>query len=274
MTLFQLVNREKERLLTEKAALEKSILDAPSGTITFCKNRTKGRTYYKWFVRNSRSKRRYLRRKEKELAKMLARKSLEQARLQDINHELKALDAYLGKHCKSLFLEKLTTSPGIGELIVGNEIKPPPELAEELEKWANDKYEMNPKFPEMRNILTEQGIKVRSKSEAIILMLLTMYHIPFRYECRLEVGGRVLYPDFTIRHPLTGEFFYWEHCGMMEKSMYRSDYMNKMHVYISNGIWPDHNLILTYESEGHPLDISIVMDKIEEFFFCNREALK
>ena len=68
MTLFQLVNREKERLLTEKAALEKSILDAPSGTITFCKNRTKGRTYYKWFVRNSRSKRRYLRRKEKELA--------------------------------------------------------------------------------------------------------------------------------------------------------------------------------------------------------------
>ena len=61
---------------------------------------------------------------------------------------------------------------------------------------------------------------------------------------------------------------------MMDKSMYRSDYMNKMHVYISNGIWPDHNLILTYESEGHPLDISIVMDKIEEFFFCNREALK
>ena len=274
MTLFELVKKEKNRLLSEKAALEKSILDAPPGTITFCKNRTSGRTYYKWFVRNSRTERRYLRRRERALAKKLARKSLEQARLLDINRELKALDSYLHKHCESLFFEKLTNSPGIGELIVGGDLKPPSELAEELEKWANEEYEMNPKNPEMRNILTEQGIKVRSKSEAIILMLLTMYHIPFRYECRLEVGGKVYYPDFTIRHPLTGEFFYWEHCGMMEKAMYRSDYMNRMHVYINHGILPDHNLILTYESEDHPLDISIVMDKIEEFFFCNKEALK
>ena len=106
------------------------------------------------------------------------------------------------------------------------------------------------------------------------MMFLTMYHIPFRYECRLDVGNRVYYPDFTIRHPLTGEFFYWEHCGRMDTPGYRSDYMNKMHTYINNGILPDHNLILTYESDNHPLDISIVMDKIEEFFFCNGEALK
>lgn len=273
MTVFQLINREKHRLLIEKNALKKNLYDAPPGSLTFCKNKSKDKTYYKWYVRDNRNCRRYLRRKERELAKKLAHKSLIQAHLKDINCELKALDAYLDKHCESSFLKKLTVSPGIGELIASGEILPPSGLKEELEKWANEAYEMNPKFSKERNIQTEQGIKVRSKSEAIILMILTMYHIPFRYECRLDIGSRTFYPDFTIRHPLTGEFFYWEHCGMMDKPMYRSDYMNKMHVYINNGILPDHNLILTYESEEYPLDIAIVMDKVREFFFCNKEAL-
>ena len=271
MTIFQLINREKSRLMKEKASLEKRIFDAPPGSLTFSRNVSKGKTYYKWFVRDAQNTRRYLRRKEKDLAKKLAAKSLQQARLQDINRELKALDAYLERHSDSSFLKRITHSPGIGELLTGDEIQTPPELAEELERWANEPYEMNPKYPEKKNVPTEQGIMVRSKSEAIILTLLAMFHIPFRYECRLDVGGRLYYPDFTIRHPVTGEYFYWEHCGMMEDPLYRSDYINRMHVYINNGILPDHNLILTYESDGDPLDISIVMDKLDEFFFCKKK---
>ena len=104
-------------------------------------------------------------------------------------------------------------------------------------------------------------------------MLLVMYNIPFRYECRLDVADNTYYPDFTIRHPLTGETIYWEHAGKMHDPAYRSDFLTKTRVYFNNGILPDHNLILTFESEGHPLDMSIVMDKFREFFFCNRQAL-
>ena len=52
---------------------------------------------------------------------------------------------------------------------------------------------------------------------------------------------------------------------MLDKHSYRSDFLNKLHKYINNGLIPDHNLILTYESDDHPLDIRIAIDKIREF---------
>ena len=277
MTIFQLISREKARLLQEKASIECQIHDAPPGTLTFVKNKSKDKIYYKWYVRNeksgSRRSKKYLRRQEKKFAKTLAKKGLLQARLDDITRELKALDAYLSKHCDSSFFRKLVSSPGYGELYAGDEIPINPDIKEELEKWAHDEFETNPYHPEERNVPTDYGIFVRSKSEAIILMLLVMYNIPFRYECRLDVAGNTYYPDFTIRHPLTGETIYWEHAGKMHDPAYRSDFLTKTRVYFNNGILPDHNLILTFESEGHPLDMSIVMDKFREFFFCNRQAL-
>ena len=41
-----------------------------------------------------------------------------------------------------------------------------------------------------------------------------------------------------------------------------------MRVYTNNGIYPDYNLILTYEIDDHPFDIMIAQDKIREFFGC------
>lgn len=50
---------------------------------------------------------------------------------------------------------------------------------------------------------------VRSKSEAIIGKVLRMNYIPFRYECPIILNGVTIYPDFTIRHPKTGETYYF-----------------------------------------------------------------
>ena len=110
MTINELVAFEKDRLLAEKRALERNVHSAPPGTLTFCKNMSKGRPYYKWYVRDNMNNRRYLKRREQELAKTLAAKALTQARLKDINSELKALDAYLNKHSESSFLKKLMAS--------------------------------------------------------------------------------------------------------------------------------------------------------------------
>lgn len=198
MTIFQLITREKSRLLQEKASIECQIHDAPSGTLTFVKNKSKDKIYYKWYVRNeksgSRRSKKYLRRQEKKFAKTLAKKGLLKARLDDINRELKALDAYLSKHCDSSFFQKLVSSPGYGELYAGDEIPLNPDIKEELEKWAHDEFETNPYHPEERNVPTDYGIFVRSKSEAIILMLLVMYNIPRIIVCSqsLPVLGKRL----------------------------------------------------------------------------------
>ena len=54
---------------------------------------------------------------------------------------------------------------------------------------------------------------------------------------------------------------------------YRSDFIQKMRIYINNGLIPDYNLILTYESEGRPFDITIAQDKLREFFSCETVPL-
>ena len=81
-------------------------------------------------------------------------------------------------------------------------------------------YDQNPLFPEQRIHKCASGHLVRSKSEAIIDMVLYTNQVPFRYECALTLGKTVIYPDFTIRDPSSGKTYYWEHFGMMDQPSY------------------------------------------------------
>ena len=60
---------------------------------------------------------------------------------------------------------------------------------------------------------------LRSKSEAMIEQALFYANIPYRYECKLELDNKILYPDFTMLHPETKEKYYWEHMGMMDNPL-------------------------------------------------------
>ena len=97
-------------------------------------------------------------------------------------------------------------------------------------------------------------------------MCLVKYKIPFRYECALVIDGKIIYPDFVIRHPRTGEYFYWEHFGRMHKPDYAQDSFDKLKKYYKKGLVPGINLITTYESENHPLSMEMV-EKIIEYYF-------
>ena len=106
---------------------------------------------------------------------------------------------------------------------------------------------------------------VRSKSESIIALCLYTHRIPFHYEERLTLGDVDFYPDFTIRHPVTGETFYWEHVGRPDDATYRTAFLKKLDLYIVHGIIPDQNLILTWETGDYPLSASDVERKIQQF---------
>lgn len=97
-------------------------------------------------------------------------------------------------------------------------------------------------------------------------MFLYKYKIPFRYECILQLDDIFIFPDFTIRHPETGEVFYWEHFGMMDNPNYSKKVLSKLQLYISNGIIPSIQLITTYETKENPLS-SEVVEKIVEHYF-------
>lgn len=271
MNLRNIIEEIREARQQEKRKIELFLRDAPIGTLVYSKTTTKGKAYYKWYVavrdQDGNRKRIYIPRKNRKLAHLLARKRLLKKRLADINAQLSATDAFLAKYREYSDIDALLDAPLL-ENLLAEEQKPSDDLAEELRKWAEEDYEQNPKHPEHKIVPTVDKIMVRSKSEAFIVMLLSTLHIPYRYECKLEIGGYDIYPDFTIRHPLTGKVYYWEHVGRLDKEDYRQDFLFKMRLYVNNGVLPDHNLILTYESDGHPFDITIAQDKIREFFSC------
>ena len=97
-------------------------------------------------------------------------------------------------------------------------------------------------------------------------MLLYQNQIPYRYECQLQLGDHIIYPDFTIRHPSTGKFYYWEHFGQMDNPEYYTKACSKIQLYISHGYIPTINLITTFETQKHPLVPDDVYHIIKHYF--------
>ena len=139
-------------------------------------------------------------------------------------------------------------------------------MEKELFLWQKSPYECNKNYPEQLIHKTVSGHLVRSKSEALIDMILNKYGIPFRYECELTLGNRVIYPDFTLRHPKTGKTLYWEHFGLMDDINYCQNTGKKLQLYSINGIIPSIDLIMTFETKEHPLCIEQIETVVEQYF--------
>lgn len=183
--------------------------------------------------------------------------------IEDLTHEKKALDFYLRHHKEGLAqTDALLNDSEYQELLFAH-FAP---LSKELADWQNIPFPSNPKHPEQLSIKTSSGHYVRSKSEALIDMALFTHRIPFRYECALTLGNHIIYPDFTIRHPHTGETYYWEHFGLMDNPSYCKNVSSKIQQYSLNGIIPSIHLITTYETQEHPLNSEIIEKIIDHYF--------
>ena len=132
--------------------------------------------------------------------------------------------------------------------------------------WQLSGYEKNRSHPEGLIYRTMSGVKVRSKSEAIIADQLLGRDIPFRYESQMTINGQDYYPDFTIYNKDTAETYVWEHFGLMSNESYRLNAFKKLSTYACGGFELDKNLIATFEWSGAPLDTSFVALLIDHYF--------
>ena len=66
--------------------------------------------------------------------------------------------------------------------------------------------------------------------------------------------------------PIDCKIWYWEHLGMMDNPQYVSGFTEKLQTFCNNGIIPDYNLILTYETAYMPLDINALDTKLSYLF--------
>ena len=257
--IYEAILSERHRLVKQIHELKRAISKLPKGNI-YCvhdKNRLK------WFYNNGQHTK-YIKKNAQTLIQKLSDQKYQSLLLKDYQQELSAIDAYLSLHNINMgcSANELLTNPDYRSYISPS-FKT---LSQELVDWQNEPFETNPYHPESLLYPTQSGNIVRSKSEAIIDMLLHLNHISFRYESALLLNDRTIYPDFTIRHPKTGQFYYWEHFGMMNDLSYCKNALSKIDLYISNNIMQGTGLITTFESEQIPFRPDIATKLIEHHF--------
>ncbi len=217
--------------------------------------------YTKWYQSKDHTLT-YIPKQERHLAEQLAQKAYLSLLQKDLSQELKAVNFYFRHHSSYRSEQLLTDSSDLSDLL-SSAYKP---LSKELSDWSDAPYDSNPNYPEQLIHKTFTGQMVRSKSEALISLLLSSHKIPFRYEAALTLGKSTIFPDFTIRHPKTGQFFYWEHFGLMDQPEYCKNACHKLQLYSAYGIIPSVGLITTYETKNSPLEISMIENLVDYYF--------
>lgn len=257
--IYERLLYEKQKNESQIQTLQNQLANLPEGNLICARNGTR----YKWYQSDGHNKK-YLPKSERQTAEQLAYKKYLSTKLNNLLIEQKSINSYFKTHqtFKQESEETLFQSPGFNELL--SPFFSP--LSQELQEWISAPYEKNKKNPENLIHKAYSGIHVRSKSEMLIDMFLYLNKIPFRYECLLQLGDLFLFPDFTIRHPKTGQLFYWEHFGMMDNLNYSRNVCHKVQQYISHGIIPTIQLITTYETKDNPLLPETVEKIIYEYF--------
>ena len=91
-------------------------------------------------------------------------------------------------------------------------------------------------------------------------------NIPYRYEYPLYLEGYgKIHPDFMALNVNTRTVFYWEHMGMMDDTEYVENAIRRIEAYEKNDIFPGENLILTYETQRHPMSPRVIEQKIRKY---------
>lgn len=250
MLLYQKMLKENARVLREIEQVKHQLAVLPEGTFYYVKQQD----HTKWFSCNG-QRRSYIPKNQCSLAAQLALRKYLTEKQKDLEAELAPIQAYLNKYTKPQ-ADRLLEDAEYQKLI----------LPDELQQWAQAPYPKNPKYPEHKIYQVQDDLWVRSKSEAMIATQLLVHQIPFRYECPLELTNATYYPDFTLRHPKTGEIFYWEHAGLLTQDAYKNNIANKLQNYIYDGILPGVQLIITTETVGKPLSPAIIDETLLTYF--------
>ena len=230
----------------------------PLGNFVCCSSGGKS----KWYVSDGHTKT-YIPKKDRKKAQNLAYKKYLELCLSELYAKKRALEQFYVTYSKikpaSMLLEKSVEMRKLVHPFITS-------FSEKAKEWMSASYIKNTKNPENLIHKSISGNILRSKSETLIDMCLFNANIPYRYECQLILEKSIIYPDFTILNAKTGRIVYWEHFGCMDNPEYAMKACEKIKTYVSNGIIPGVDLIITFETKDNPLTAEKVMNIVNEHF--------
>ena len=252
---LEALTREYERMLD---FIEQELKTAPEGSlIVRSKN---GKWEYYW---NRKTGRNYLSRKQKDIISKLVQKRYNEKARAILRKQIK-------KNRGILALQVEPTVQSIMKQMTfarAEWVKPLVTSIDDFaERWSKIPYDPKPFNDGDPNHYAKNGLRVRSKSEAIIVDLLLEYGIVFRYECPIYLKGLgQIHPDFIVINKRTGEEFVWEHFGRMDDWRYANDMVKRVEAYHYNGYYEGKNLIYTLESTKLPFGATEAKGMIEQY---------
>lgn len=228
--------------------------NAPEGTLRIGKS--KGFPQYYHYIIGAEHDGTYLSKKDIEFARQLAQKSYNEKVLRYAKKThmqiTRLLQNYQDEKLEQIYYAEHKERQ---KLIV-----PVEETYEQkLARWMSQPFTGKGFAEGAATIMTNSGVRVRSKSEKIMADYFDSIGLQYKYECPLQLKKQfTVYPDFTFLSKKTGKEIYWEHDGMMDSQDYAQSAVKKIESYENSGIFPGERLILTFETSTTVLNMEIV----------------
>ena len=271
MPLFYLPLQKQMTIVKRLIAkAESSFRGRPPGYLIVQKCRSYPQYLYR--VSPDRPDRKYIKKENISFAQALAQKEYEEKFLKAAYRQKEELEKCISRsnnrsasvmyHALASPFERLSHER---KALVDPYVLPDDLFIESFLKISYPPLEFNSDNP---MILTENGERVRSKSEKIIADRYRHFGIPYLYERPLYLShmGEIR-PDFTLLEIMERVLVYHEHCGMMQDQAYAARTMTKIDSYIYDGYVPGDRLLLTFEGSDHVLDLSCFDQMIQHRFF-------
>lgn len=205
----------------------------------------------------------YLPRKDRDIAVALAQKDYDSKLLAELVKQQKALERFLKDYDPDAPLDVYEKLGEARKALVTKEFLNDKEF---VEQWLNMPYNHMGFGDNDPEYYTPKGERVRSKSELLIADALIRNNIPYRYECPVYEGGYLIgVPDFNCLNVRQRKDYYWEHLGMMSDSTYADKNIRKLEKYSLANDFDESRLILTFETENHPLNTRVIEEKIRRY---------
>ena len=240
---------------------KKRLLKAPAGTLRISKNHNKLQYYHRKWEGDSCGK--YLTRKDHPIAQKLAQKDYDERLLKVLEEQLKSIEQFLKNYDPAAPQKVYENLSDPRKALVKPEFLTDEEF---VKRWLSEPYNKLGFKKDDPEFYTTRGERVRSKSEVIIAEALARHNVPYRYEYPIYQDGIPIgAPDFNCLNVRLRKVYYWEHLGMLGNEEYVNRNVKKLETYTLAGDFDESRLILTFETDKHPLNTKVVEEKIRRY---------
>ncbi|MBR3403302.1 MAG: hypothetical protein IKG67_13815 [Parasporobacterium sp.] len=247
----------------EMDAIAMRLKNAPEGSLNISYQNNQP-IYYHLTKTGGMTQRTYIRKKDLDLIRKLAQKKYDRALRRVLLKQIRAIDRFLKDYDPPAIRDICKRMPDDLRQMIRTPFWDDDTY---VRQWLSVTYPAAPFKEGAPEYYTARGERVRSKTEKIIADTLYYAGIPYRYEYPLQLkDGRIFRPDFIILNKRTRKEYILEHFGMMDDPDYCSSAIEKLSIYMQNGIFPGDQLVLTFESSSHPFSTNDLSGLIPHYF--------